>query len=223
YISLLKAAGIKVIELKPLEEFPDSIFVQDPGILGSSRSVIARFGELSRRGEAEVFANDLKAIDSERIGEIGFIEEPGTLEGGDVLITPHGLFAGESGRSNMIGIDQLARVLKGITVIPVSTQLKHLLGACTYLSNRTILVAPELVNPLSFPGFSFVNVPTEESYAANVLYLGDKKVLMPSGFPRSRSKLIQAGYEPEEVNLSRFQKGDGSVTCLCSPVYKGIF
>ena len=223
YVSLLKAAGIGVIHLRPLEEFPDSVFIQDPGILGSSRAVIARFGEPSRRGEAEVFSDDLKTIDSEEIGERGIIEAPGTLEGGDVLITPTELFAGESGRSNRIGVDQLSRLLKGITVARVRTQLKHLLGACTYLSNRTMLVAPELVNPSSFPGFRFVNAPAEESYAANVLYLGEKRVLMASGFPRTRSKLVEAGYVPEEVNLSEFQKGDGSVTCLCSPIYKGIF
>jgi dimethylargininase len=223
YVSLLKAAGIRAIDLRPLEEFPDSVFVQDPGILGSSRAVIVRFGEPSRRGEAEVLASDLKTIDSEEIGERGFIEDPGTLEGGDVLVTPEELFVGESSRSNKIGIDQFSRILKGITVTHVRTQLKHLLGACTYLSNRTILVAPELVDPSSFPGFRFVNAPAEEAYAANVLYLGEKRVLMPSGFPRTRTKLIEAGYKPEEVNLSEFQKGDGSVTCLCSPIYKGIF
>jgi len=49
--------------------------------------------------------------------------------------------------------------------------------------------------------------------------LGDGKVLIPSGFPSVNRKLGQAGYEGIEVEMSEFQKGDGGVTCLCSPVY----
>jgi len=44
--------------------------------------------------------------------------------------------------------------------------------------------------------------------------------MTPSGFPIAAKKLKQAGYEPIEVEMSEFHKGDGGVTCLSSPVYK---
>ena len=56
--------------------------------------------------------------------------------------------------------------------------------------------------------------------ACDSLYVGDRKVMIPSGFPKAAMKLKQAGYEPIEVEMSEFHKGDGGVTCLASPVYK---
>ncbi len=81
-------------------------------------------------------------------------------------------------------------------------------------------IAPELVKPASLLGFRFVEIPEEEAYAADELYLGESKVLIPSGFPRTVAKLKDAGYKPIEVEVSEFYKGDGGVTCLSSPVYE---
>jgi dimethylargininase len=44
-------------------------------------------------------------------------------------------------------------------------------------------------------------------------------VIIPSGFPKTATKLKEEGYKPVEVEMSEFHKGDGGVTCLCSPVY----
>jgi len=59
-----------------------------------------------------------------------------------------------------------------------------------------------------------------KAYAADALYLGDGKVLIPSGFPKASRKLKEARYKVIEVEMSEFRKGDGGVTCLCSPVYE---
>src|SRR3990170_5797272 len=60
YVSTLREAGIQIIELNLLESHPDSVFMQDPAILGSRRTVIGRFGESSRRGEGEALCRDLR-------------------------------------------------------------------------------------------------------------------------------------------------------------------
>jgi len=219
YVSTLKEYGIDVVELPSLEDFPDSVFMQDPALLGSQRAIIGRFGESARRGEEEVFFDALRSHRS-RIGEIRFVKEPGTLEGGDVLVTDRGLFVGESRRTNFNGIEQLAACLKGLQVRPVKTDLLHLLCGCSYLSDGKMIVAPDLVSRNSFPGFEFVSLSTKEAYAADALYLGDRKVLIPSGFPDVNKKLEEAGCEAVEVDMSEFRKGDGGVTCLCSPVYR---
>jgi dimethylargininase len=98
----------------------------------------------------------------------------------------------------------------------------HLLCGCSYLGEQNILIAPHLVIPSFFPGFRFVTIPEEEAYATNALYLGQQKVLIPSGFPKTHAKLEEAGYDAIETEMSEFYKGDGGATCLCCPVYKVI-
>ena len=222
YVSVLRSCGIKVKKLEPLPEFPDSVFVQDPGIISKSGAVICRFREKSRAGEVRVLTEELKAQHLTKDYEMKFISNPGTLEAGDILITPKKFFIGQSKRSNQNGIRQFANIAKNRSVEVVKTQLLHLLAGCTYLSSQTILIAPSCISVQSLPGFHYVQVPSEEAYAANALYVGDGRVVIPSGFPRTRSKLIEESYRPEEVNLSEFQKGDGSVTCLCSPLYESV-
>jgi len=219
YVSTLKESGVSVIELPPLEDFPDSVFMQDPALLGSQRTVIGRFGGETRRGEEKALLEGLRNHRN-KIGEIRFVRDPGTLEGGDALVTDRGIFVGESRRTNANGIEQLAGCLNDFEVRPVRTDLLHLLCGCSYLSDGKMIIAPDLVSPDSFPGFEFVRLSIEEAYAADALYLGDGKVLIPSGFPNVNKKLEEAGYEAIKVEMSEFHKGDGGVTCLCSPVYR---
>lgn len=219
YVSILKESGVDVVELPPLEDFPDSVFMQDPAILGSQRSIVGRFGEVTRRGEEKALLDGLRKHGGE-IREPRFVNEPGTLEGGDVLVTDRGLFVGESRRTNSNGIRQLAMYLSDLQVAPVSTSLLHLLCGCSYLSDGKMIIAPDLVSPASFPGFEFVFLPVDEAYAADALYLGDGKVMIPSGFPNVANRLKEAGYKATQVDMSEFQKGDGGVTCLSSPVYE---
>jgi dimethylargininase len=214
----LKESGIEVIALPPLENFPDSVFVQDSALLGSRDSVIGRFGETRRRGEEKALVDDLKQ--SARIGRLSWVIEPGTLEGGDIVMTEEDVFVGESKRTNAAGIQQIAHVLKGMNIKAVKTELMHLLCGCAYLNSKTMIIAPELVNAKSFPGFKFISIPKEETYAADALYLGERKVLIPSGCATANAKLKEAGYRPIEVDMSEFWKGDGGVTCLNSPIYK---
>jgi dimethylargininase len=219
YVSILKELGVQVIDLPPLEDFSDSVFMQDPALLGSRSSVICRFGETKRRGEEKALLRELSSR-SIGIGEIKSVRAPGTLEGGDILVTNDGLFVGESRRTNANGIEQLARHLHELKVVQVKTDLLHLLCACAYLSNKTMIMVPELLSPEPFAGFEFVLIPKEETYAADALYLGERRTLIPSGFPKTVRKLKEAGYEPIEVDISEFYKGDGGVTCLCSPIYR---
>jgi dimethylargininase len=218
YVSALKGSGLRVIELSPLEDFPDSVFMQDPAIIGSRQTVICRFGETSRRGEEKALLEDL-ADREVKIGTVHSIESPGTLEGGDIVITDRGLFAGQSQRTNENGIRQLSACLDRLQVKIVKTRLMHLLCGCSYLSKGSMIIAPDLVDPKSFAGFRFITIPLEDAYATDALYVGDGRVIIPSGFPKTAMKLKEAGLMPIEVDMSEFYKGDGGVTCLSSPVF----
>lgn len=219
YTSILQEAGVEVIELQPLEAYPDSVFMQDPALLGAVRSIMGRFGEKTRRGEAKALTDEL-TTQRAQVGVLDFVNAPGTLEGGDVVVTDMGIFVGDSKRTNTSGIKQLNDFLPNQEVTGVRTDLMHLLCGCSYLSNGTMIIAPDLVSPDSFPRFRFIRIPERESYAADALYIGEDEVLIPSGFPRTVAKLKDAGYRPIEIDVSEFRKGDGGVTCLSSPVFE---
>jgi len=223
YVSILRENNIEVFQLLPLEDYPDSVFMQDPAILGLRRSIIGRFGEISRRGEETRIISELNELKTMKNGRLLEIVSPGTLEGGDMMITDQQqLFVGQSSRTNSSGILQLQSFLPEMKLTTVKTNALHLLCGCSYLNESTIIITPELVSPRNFPNFNYVALNKEDAYASDALYIGNRRVLIPSGFPRASKKLNDAGYVPVEVDVSEFRKGDGGVTCLCSPIYKNI-
>jgi len=222
YVKILKEHGLEVIELKPLENHPDSVFVQDTAIVGvnSNLAVLSRFGEPGRRGEEESIKKVLKKEDF----KIRHVEEPGTIEGGDVLVTDQGVvFVGLSQRTNAEGIKQLAQFLPKMKVISVPiSKIFHLLSGVNYLGNKTLAISPHVIEIEYFKGFKFITIPEDELYANNMLYLGEKKVLLPAGYPKTEEKLRREGFKPVLVNVLEFWKGDGGVTCLNLPFYKPL-
>jgi dimethylargininase len=47
-----------------------------------------------------------------------------------------------------------------------------------------------------------------------VVLLDDEQVLIAAGCPGSEAVLVELGYEPVAVELSEFEKLEGSATCL---------
>jgi dimethylargininase len=58
----------------------------------------------------------------------------------------------------------------------------------------------------------FLAVPEEPG--AHVVLLGDGKLLMSSGAPKTAALMRSRGYEPVLVDIGEFEKLEGSVTCL---------
>ncbi len=219
YVQILKENEIEVIELPILNNHPDSVFMQDTSVIGESSktAVICRFGEKSRRGEEKSVKEYLKKQNFKTID----IRAPGTIEGGDVLITDMDvIFIGESVRTNSNGIKLFAEAFPHAKVVSIKlTQIFHLLSGVNYLGKRRFAISSHTVDPTYFYGFKLIEIPKDELYANNMLYLGDNKVLIPTGYPQTSNKLKSEGFEVIEVDVSEFWKGDGGVTCLNSPFY----
>jgi len=220
YVKILREEGIAVYELPRLGDFPDSVFIQDTAVVRSAvkRALISRFGEPSRRGEELSVREFLSKMGFEVVD----VKEPATLEGGDVLVTDVGvIFVGVTSRTNLYGVDALRNFFKEFRVVGVpATKVFHLLSAVNYVGNKTLVIVPELVDTSYFNGFRLVRVPLEEAYAANMLYLGDNKVLVPEGHPKTVEIMKREGYKVIEAEISEFRKCDGGVTCLSLPLYE---
>ena len=208
YVSALKQAGARVVILEPLDEFPDSPFVEDTAVIFDREALICRMKEKSRRGEVESVAEEVG-----RHRAIVRLKPPATMDGGDVLITEQTVYAGQSTRTNREAVTALADSCGKPTVpVPVHRGL-HLKSSVSFLGGNLLVIDPSSVETSSFKNFEWIEVDEGERYAANCLTLG-KFVLLPTGFPRVADKIRGHGYQVIELEMSEFEKADGGVTCL---------
>ena len=62
YAKAINDAGLKINLLDPLEEYPDSIFVEDPAIIYKSNIIILNPADRSRNGEKNIIKNEVKHL-----------------------------------------------------------------------------------------------------------------------------------------------------------------
>lgn len=212
YVSALKQCGLKVRELEADERFPDSTFVEDAALLTPHCAIITNPGALSRRGE--VF--EIKKVVQEYYSDIEEIISPGTVEAGDIMMVDNHYFIGLSERTNLNGAEQTIRILTEYGMSGSVIRLKnvlHLKTGLSYLENNNLLGCGEFLSNPEFRKFNIIEVPEEESYAANCVWINDK-VLMPKGYPDTRQRIIDVGCQVIEVDTSEFCKLDGGLSCL---------
>jgi dimethylargininase len=215
YRAALAEAGAEVVTLDAIDALPDSVFVEDAAVVLDELAVLTRPGVASREAEPEAIASTLAAW-----RPLQRIEAPGTLDGGDVLRIGRRLFVGLTTRSNRGGIDQLAALAAplGYTVTAVAVPGSlHLKTACTALDDDTLLLNPAWIDPDAFTGFRILAVDASESFAANVLPIGDARIVN-AAFPRTRERIeafcASAGLHAIATDISEFGKAEAGLTCL---------
>jgi dimethylargininase len=213
YVATLKQAGAEVTELEALEAFPDSVFVEDVALCLPGIAILMRPVAASRAGEVAQMAPLLRDM-FEQVLEI---DAPGHIEGGDILTTSREILVGRSERTDGPGIAQLAEMLKphGYRVREVFTPpgVLHFKTDCSLLDAETILATPRLDASGCFDGYRVIHTAANEEAAANSIRYNDL-VLMPSGFPNTRERLLAAGYQVREINNSECARLDGGMSCL---------
>ena len=211
YLDALTAAGLEIIVLDPLPDFPDAHFVEDTAVVTPDVAVITNPGAASRRGEEKSIAPVLAAY-----RKIEYIQHPGTVDGGDVLQVGSHFFIGLSERTNKQGADQLGRILQthGNTwsPVPVGAGL-HFKSSVNCVGRNTLLVTRHFANSEHLSGYAKIVVERTEEYAANTL-LVNEHLLMPAGFPRTRKQLEPLGLKIIELEVSEVRKMDGGLTCM---------
>ncbi|GAT74357.1 dimethylargininase [Microbacterium sp. HM58-2] len=210
YVDVYRSRGWDVVDIEPDDAHADGVFVEDTVVMFGDIAVLTRPGADSRRGEIDTTRAAL-----ERAG-IPFlaIEEPGTLDGGDVLKVGRTVYVGQTLRTDADGIAQLDALLapRGWTVVSVPvTKVLHLKSGVTALPDGTVIGYPPLVDdPSVYPSF----LPVPEEHGTAVVVLDESTVLMSADAPRSAQLFRDRGLTVIETPITEFEKLEGCVTCL---------
>lgn len=208
YVKALQQAGANVKHLPTQDQLADSTFVEDTAIVLEDKFLLCPMKEPSRQAEVQSTESILKAY-----RECVTMEFPATLDGGDVMDTPDTIYVGLSTRTNVRALQALSKLTtKKVAPVAVTKGL-HLKSAATFLGNNLLILDPTRVDASNLKQFDWIELSENESYSANCLALGNT-VLMPAGFPNVRDKIHSHGRETIELEMSEFQKADGSITCL---------
>jgi dimethylargininase len=209
YGEAMAANGWLVTEVPAADDCPDSVFIEDAVVVCDDLAVLTRPGAPARRAEVPGAEQAVRSLGL----RTAHIEEPGTLDGGDVLQAGHIVYVGRGGRTNGEGIRQLRALLAplGRTVIAVPLRgVLHLKSAVTALPDGTFLLLPELVPAELFPAVR----PVQEEAGCHVVPLGGDRVLIAASAPRTAELLADLGLTPVVVDIGEFEKLEGCVTCL---------
>lgn len=213
YVDTIRALGVTVETLAAEEAFPDSLFVEDSALCLPEGAVVLRPGTATRVAEADLIEPVLRRhyADVRRVGG------PGTIDGGDVLVTGSEIVVGRSARTDAQGVAELTTIVAdwGHRVREVVTPpgVLHLKTHCSLLDAETILATRVLSDSGCFDGYRVIEVDAAEEPAANCIRVNDA-VLMPEGFPRTAAKVRDAGFAVITVPNEECARIDGGLSCL---------
>ncbi len=214
YVAALEHAGVTVSDVPPDEALPDGVFVEDTMVVRGNRALVTRMVD-RREGEQHAVAAALRPTHT-----LVSLPPGARLEGGDVLQVERTTYVGLSSRTNAAGVAALREFVRPageeVVTVPVERCL-HLKSAATYLGDGCLLAAPEWVDLARFAVDCIIETAPGEPKAANAIRIGGDLIAL-AGYPGTASRL-QAITRERKIHLrlldmSEFEKGDGSLTCL---------
>ena len=230
FCAALEDAGLPLLRLPEDPDLPDATFVSDslvalapPLADRPPLVVVARPALPSRRLEVDsvLRAALARMPAATRVVEV---EDPGTLEGGDVVVYGDRIAIGLSSRTNVIGARVLADAARSLGyrpfLCPVTDRL-HLATAVTAVARDTFIgtaagfASLDAAGPDAAPPGELrrLSLPDEELLGANVLAIGGH-VFLGSGNPTAARLLRETELVVHELELDEFALADGGPTCL---------
>lgn len=211
YRAALRDLGAEVSRLDDADEFPDGVFVEDTALVLDEVAILMRPGAESRRGEVPGISRAL-----EPYRQLVRVEEPATIDGGDIVVAGKRILVGRSERTNADGIQALGRLADrfGYSVHGVKMRgCLHLKSGCTALPDGRLLINRSWINERDLQDFALVDVPEEEPWGGDVAFIGST-VIAAAAYPRTIENLEGHGYAVKPVEVSEFAKAEGGVTCM---------
>ena len=213
YVAALRAAGVEVTVLPPLEAFPDSVFVEDPALVFTEGAILLRPGADARTGEVVEIGPALREI----FDTVLELPSPGFADGGDVLLTPKGVMIGLSARTDRVGAEALLACLRQLghdgSIVETPAGVLHFKTDCSLLDEDSVFSTRRLARSGVFDGFRQILVPEGEEAAANALRVNDV-VLVASAFPRTIAMLDGLGYKVVPIETTEIGRVDAGLSCM---------
>ena len=215
YCAALQSCGLSLIELEADEQHPDSTFVEDTALITGRGAILTRPGARSRAEEVDSIDIVLRGFFS----DLQRIEEPGTVDAGDVCEAGSHFFIGVSDRTNEAGARQLANLLNqfdyssSLIDIRGISNILHLKSGIAFLGNRYLVSIDELSRREEFRKYEIIRTAPGEEYAANCLSINDH-VFVAAGYGLFEQRLGEVGFKTIALEMSEFQKMDGGLSCL---------
>lgn len=212
YAEALRRAGVTTQILPPLEDFPDSIFVEDPALVFPEGAILLNPGAASRAAEGEHLLSTLRT----NFEHVLTLPE-GHADGGDVMVTPHHVLIGLSARTDERGAHNLALALArfgrdSLIVEPPAGAL-HLKTIASMINEDTVLTTPEGKASGLFARFHTIVTPKGEEAAANALRVNDT-LLLSAGHPRIAERLHRDGYKLDLIDTTHVARIDAGLSCM---------
>jgi N-dimethylarginine dimethylaminohydrolase len=220
-IQLLSVQGIHVVEVAPASGLPFQFNVRDAAAVIGSRLVLMHMARSVRSQEPALVAATLAPVG-------GVAVSGGTLEGGDLMLTPTEVFVGLSERTNEAGCESLRALLapdRRVTPIRLTPGTLHLDVALNLLGPHIgVIHRPSIAGclPESLRGVEWIEVTDEEfaEQAVNILVLDPGTVIMDARQERLRSELTSRGFRCLLVELDEITKVGGGVRCMTLPLVR---
>lgn len=212
YIAALRSMGVRVTVLDALEQFPDSIFVEDPALVFSEAAILLCSCAPTRVAESEELLDPLMA----RFPEVLQLSD-GFADGGDILVTPRKVLIGLSARTNDVGAAALQKLLKSLgfssNAVHVPRGTLHLKSDCSLVDEETVLATETLARSGLLEDFRTLVVPEAERGAANALRINDT-LFIRAGCPRTQEMLLKHGSKVLPLPVSEIAKIDAGLSCM---------
>lgn len=213
YIAALRRAGVEVSILPALEQYPDSIFIEDPALVFTEGAIVLRPGAPTRMGEAARLEPTLRT----RFATVISLPDDGFTDGGDVLVTPQRVLIGCSARTDPVGaralVEGLAKLGRRGEIVATPKGVLHFKTACSLMDDETILCTPQLAEAEFFRGFRRLIVPPGEEAAANALRMNDV-VMVGAHHRRTVDMLDGAGFDVVALDTREIAKLDAGLSCM---------
>jgi len=153
----------------------------------------------------------------------GEIMDPGTVEGGDIILAGQVAFIGHSRRTNTEGVkqvsDPLTKMGYEVRTISLKERYLHLGGAMSSIGPERILCCKDVFPADFFKDFDKVEVPHVGASTGNVICLSGNQVIANVAENLEASEILEnQGVKVHRINLSEFRKGAGGPTCLVLPI-----
>ncbi len=247
FVEILKTEGIQVHYLKTptIRRGPYGLLsriwgTRDEGIVVNGGAIVSRMSLPFRRGDEVYWARTIMELGCPIIATV---RGNGTFEGGNVVwLDPQHVCIGRSIRTNQEGLDQVTTILRSvgveeIKIVPIPGWFEelewpaggfaHLDCVLGYVDDGLAVIYPpgvsfDLIEYLLEKNINLIEAPSDEAkdYACNTLALEPGKILMLSGFQKTRTKLEKEGVDVIEVEMSEYIVSGGGPHCAVGPLIR---